>query len=195
MRTIRTKIYKFDELLVDNQQNAIEALRSQYYDHNDFAEWAIDDCSLFEPESNVLLSLFGENYNFPLIKNTRENIYFDTDRNRYLDCSQAMEITNERQFLLWLGIDRNVEGLNDIEFRIFSNNNYSSNAKIDFDDYSSDFDDLIISAQKKFDKHIESILKRIEADIDYRFTDEAIIDDIKANEYEFLKNGTIYNTK
>ena len=193
MRTIRTKIYKFDELLVDNQQNAIETLRNQYYDHNDFSSWAIDDCSLFEPNETVLFSLFGENYNFPLIKNTRKNIYFDTDRNRFLDCSQAMDVTNDEQFLLWLGIDRNIEGLGDITFTIFSHNSYNSNAKIDFDDYSSNFDDLIISAQKKFNNHIENILKRIEADIDYRFTDEAIIDDIKANEYEFLKNGTIYN--
>ena len=193
MRTIRTKIYKFDELLVDNQQNAIEAVRNQYYDHNDFSSWALDDCSLFEPEQAVLLSLFGENYNFPLIKNTRENIYFDTDRNRFLDCSQAMDVTNDEHFLLWLGIDRNVEGLGDITFTIFSFNNYSSNAKIDFDDYSSDFDELIISAQKKFDKHIESILKRIEADIDYRFTDEAIIEGINSNDYEFFKNGKIYN--
>jgi len=28
--------------------------------------------------------------------------------------------------------------------------------------------------------------------IDYRFSDEAIIEDIIANEYEFLKDGTRY---
>ena len=192
MRTIRTKVYKFDELSEQAKQVAIEEVRNEYYEYNDFANWAVDDCALFEPKEKELTELFGEDYNFPLIKNTRESIYFDTERNRFLDCEKAMQITNKKQFLLWLGIDISIEGLDEIEFNIFTPNYRNADTTIDFDNYSSDFDDVIYNAQNKFKKLIEEILKRIEADIDYRFTDEAIIEDILANDYEFLSNGKKY---
>ena len=192
MRVEILKVYKFDELSEQAKQVAIEKVRNEYYEYNDFANWAVDDCALFEPKEKELVELFGEEYNFPLIKNTRESIYFDTERNRFLDCEKAMQIANDKQFLLWLGIDTNIEGLNEIEFDIFTPNYRNADTTIDFDNYSSDFDDVIYNAQNKFKKLIEEILKRIEADIDYRFTDEAIIEDIEANEYEFLSNGKMF---
>lgn len=192
MRTIRTKVYTFDELSEQAKQVAIEEVRNEYYNYNNFANWAIDDCALFEPKEKELIELFGEDYNFPLIKNTRESIYFDTERNSFLDCEKAMQITNKNQFLLWLGIDVNIKGLDEIYFRIFTPNYRNADTTIDFDDYDSDFDDLILSAKKKFDNLIQDILKRIEQGIDYRFTDEAITEDILANEDEFLSNGKRY---
>ena len=189
MKTIITKVYKFDELSEQAKQTAIEEVRNEYYQDNDFASWAIDDCVLFEPKEKELVELLGEDYNFPLIENTRESIYFDTERNRFLDCEKAMVVTNKRQFLLWLGIDTNIEGLDEIEFNIFTPNYRNADTVIDFDNYSSDFDEVIYNAKKKFKDLIEDVLKRIEADIDYRFTDEAITEDILANDYEFLSNG------
>jgi len=192
MRTIETKVFNYEELNKEAQDNAIEAVRETYENGNDFWEWAVDDCALFEPREKELIELFGEDYNFPLIKNTRESIYFDTDRNRFLDCEKAMEITNKRQFLLWLGIDTNIEGLNEIEFDIFTSNYRNADTVINFDNYSSDFDEVIYNAENKFKDLIEDVLERIEADIDYRFTDEAIIEDIEANGYEFTEDGAIY---
>lgn len=66
MRTIRTKIYKFNELSNDAKQVAIENYRNQ---DNDFETWAIDDCSLLEPIEKELRDLFGKDYDFPLIEN------------------------------------------------------------------------------------------------------------------------------
>ena len=193
MRTIRTKVYNFNELVVDAQQNAIEAIREMYYEDNDFAHWAVDDCALFEPKHQELEELFGKDYEFPLIENTRKSIYFDTDRNSFLDCAKAMQVTNDKQFLLWLGIDTNSAGLEDISFNIFTPKHLrNADTSIEFDDYNSDYEDLILSAKEKFNNHIQDVLKRIEADIDYRFTDEAIIDDIESNEWEFYKNGKKY---
>lgn len=192
MRTVRTKVYTFNELSENAKQTAIEEVRNLYYEYNDFAEWAIDDCALFEPKHQDLEDLFGKDYDFPLVKNTRESIYFDTGRGSYLDCEKAMEITNKKQFLLWLGIDTNIKGLDEIEFSIFTPNYRNASTVIDFDNYSSDFDDVIYNAENKFKGLIQDVLKRIEADIDYRFTDEAITEDIEANEYEFLYNGKKY---
>lgn len=192
MRTIRTKVYKFDELSEQAKQVAIEEVRNEYYEYNDFANWAVDDCALFEPKEKELVELFGEEYNFPLIKNTRESIYFDTERNRFLDCEKAMQITNKKQFLLWLGIDVEDEAFENIYFEIITPNYRNASTEIAFDDYDERFGDIIDMAEEKFNSLIRDIIDRIEADIDYRFTDEAITEDILANEYEFLSNGKKY---
>ena len=192
MRTIRTKVYKFDELSEQAKQVAIEEVRNEYYKYNDFANWAVDDCALFEPKEKELVELFGEEYNFPLIKNTRESIYFDTERNRFLDCEKAMQITNKKQFLLWLGIDVEDEAFENIYFEIITPNYRNASTEIAFDDYDERFGDRIDTAVERFNALIRDIIDRIEADIDYRFTDEAIIEDIEANDYEFLSNGKKY---
>jgi hypothetical protein len=186
MRTVRTKVYQFNELNDEAKEVALNDYRNE--DH-DFGNWAIDDCALLEPQDSELRELFGVDYNFPLIENNRINIYFDTGRNRFLDCSKAIEITNDKQFLKWLGIDIDIEGLKDIEFSIFTPSFRNADTTIDFDNYSSDFDEVILLAQSKFNNHIQDVLKGIEADIDYRYSDEAITEDIEANEYEFLSNG------
>lgn len=192
MRTIRTKVYKFNELSEQAKQVAIEEVRNEYYEYNDFANWAVDDCALFEPKEKELIELFGEDYNFPLIKNTRESIYFDTERNRFLDCEKAMQITNKKQFLLWLGIDVEDEAFENIYFEIITPNYRNASTEIAFDDYDEMFEDRIETAVEKFNSLIRDIIDRIEADIDYRFTDEVIIEDILDNDYEFLSNGKKY---
>ena len=193
MRTIRTKVYKFEELVVDAQQNAIEEIRNDYYENNDFGSWAVDDCALFEPtqEELDLIGFTGE----ILIENTRESIYFDTDRNRFLDCESAMQVTNADLFLKWLGVEGELAEKTD--YKIYTPSNRNNDTTIEFSEgYSCEFSKtdfkVLENATKKFDNHIQDVLKRIEADIDYRFTDEAIIDDIEANDYEFLSNGKRY---
>ena len=192
MRVETLEVYKFNELSEQAKQVAIEEVRNEYYEYNDFANWAVDDCALFEPKEKELIELFGEDYNFPLIKNTRESIYFDTERNRFLDCEKAMQITNKKQFLLWLGIDIEDEAFENIYFEIITPNYRNASTEIVFDDYDEMFEDRIETAVEKFNSLIRDIIDRIEADIDYRFTDEAIIEDILANDYEFLSNGKKY---
>lgn len=192
MRTIEVNVYKFEELSDEAKEVAIEQMRNRYYEYNDFASWAIDDCSLFEPKHEELIRLFGKEYKFPLIENTRKNIYFNTDRNWFLDCVDAIEITNDNQFLKWLGLTDEIINNEDFSFHIFNPNYRNADTTIDFDGFDSKFDEVISNAQDKFNEHIQDVLKRIEDSIEYRFSDEAIIEDIKANEYEFLSNGEIY---
>lgn len=200
MKTINIDVYEFNELSEEAKQAAIEQIRNEYYESNDFARRAIDTCYLFEPPHQELISLFGQNFyeelnknneykDIPLIKNNRKGIYFDTGRNSFLDCAEAMEVTNKKYFLLWLGIDTNEEAFKDIYFYIFTPNYRNEDTTIEFEDFDGSFRDVVDAAKSKFDNHIQEILKRIEADIDYRFTDEAIIEDILANDYEFLVSG------
>jgi len=196
MRTIRTKVYKFDELVVDAQQNAIEKVRSEYYEDNDFASWAIDDCALLEPIEKELTDLFGTEYNFPLIKNNRK-VYFSTDRDRYIDISNAMEIQNTTQFLKWLGINES-DFLDEEGFSILDYKIGKDTIEFDTTDWSIEFtkeqETILETAKEKFEEHCEFILKGLENELDYRFTDEAIVEDIIANDYEFTKDGKIFNS-
>ena len=54
------------------------------------------------------------------------------------------------------------------------------------------FDDVIQDAIDKFEEHISDCLASIEKNIDYMFSDEAIIEDIEANGLEFTEAGLVY---
>lgn len=191
MRTVETKVFTFDELTETAKNNAIENTRQKYYEYNDFLEWAIDDCYLLEPKQQELEKLFGSNYKFPLLKNNR-SIYLSLDRNRYIDISNAIEVQDSEQFLTWLGINEidflDEDGYFVIDYEIgkdtieFNLNNWNFELSIEQEKILED-------AKEKFENHCEDILDRIEEDYEYRFTDEAIMEDINANDFEFLENG------
>lgn len=185
MKTISINIYSFNELSQESKQKAIENVRNSYYEYNDFIEWAIDDCTLLEPPYKDLKTLFGDNYNFPLLKNNRK-VYCSLDRNRYIDISNAMEVTNDFQFLTWLGL--NSELIDKVGYKIGTD----SIDIYSYEDLSESEIEVIENAVKKFKDHCQTVLNRIEENYEYRFTDEAIIEDIEANEFDFLIDGTIY---
>lgn len=196
MRIIEIKAYQFDELSDEAKEKAIESVRNSYYEynesnHNEFASWAIDDSALFEPPHKELDEMFGVDYKFPLIENTRKKIYFSADREWYLDCENAMVITNNSQFLKWLGIPDEIAG--EIVYNIFTPSGRNSSTTIDFSKYpfDSDYDSAVMDAIDKFNGHIQACLIRIEKEIDCRYSDEAIIEDISANGYEFTEDGQI----
>jgi len=110
MKVIKTKVYTFNELSEAAKEVAIEAMRESYYKYNEFASWAIDDCSLLEPDHAELTKLFGKEYNFPLLLNSRNKLYFDTGRGS-IDISNAMQVQNSVQFLQWLGLDKRLIAL------------------------------------------------------------------------------------
>ena len=186
MKTINLNVYQFNELNEEAKQKAIENIRNSYYEHNDFLEWAIDDCALLEPSHKELIALYGDKYNFPLLWNNRK-IYCSLDRNRYIDISNAMEVTNKEQFLTWLGLGS--ELIDKVNFVIGEDT-------IGFSEYDelTESEKLVLSeGAKKFEEHCQTVLNRIEADYEYSFTDEAIIEVIESNETEFLIDGSMYS--
>jgi len=195
MITIKTNIYTFEELTEEQKEKAIDSVRNKYYDHNDFAEWAIDDCSLFEPPQKELEELFGKDYKFPLLENTREKLFFSLGRDRYIDISNAMQISDDTYFLKWLGINKydflNDDGCPVLDYKIGKDTIefYTNDFNVEF---TNEQETILEKAKEKFEEHCENILNRIEYDIDYRFTDEAIIEDIHANDYQFTEQGNLY---
>lgn len=196
MRTIEIKLYYFDELTDEAKEKAIDNVRNQDGYGDDFGSWAVDDCSLLEPLHEELVGLFGEDYKFPLIKNTRKKIYFSLGRNWFLDVENAIDITNEEHFLTWLGVPKSLQ--DKTYYDIHTPNYRNSNTTIEFEkDADEDFTEeelsILEDAKVKFDNHIEDVLERIESDVEYRYSNEAVIEDIIANDYEFLENGELTN--
>lgn len=193
MRTIA--LYNYSELSEEAKKVAIESVRNSDDFGVDFGHWAVDDCSLFEPKNEEMVNLFGDKYNFPLIENTREKIYFDTDRNSFLDIAKAIKITDHEQFLNWLGINKELQ--NKTSYNIYTPQGRNSDTTLEFhwlEKISSTEKIILDKAVNKFDNHIKDILKRIKADIDYRYTDDSVAEDIEANEdaYEFYENGKLH---
>jgi hypothetical protein len=199
MKTIEVQIYYFNELSPAAKQVAIDQFRNRKIEDYSVIEWTIDDCYLFEPNYKEIKGLFGEEYTKlkkPVIANTRKNIYFDTDRNRHLDAHQAIEITNEKMFLIWLGVPE------DLQKKLFYtiSNTYGRHPDtiIEFEEGENDYEftneeNMILeNAAKKFSNHMDEVLNRIERSINYQFTDECITEEIEANEYEYTADGKRY---
>lgn len=199
MKTIEVKIYYFNELTTAAQQIAIDQFRDRKYEDSSVTEWAIDDCYLFEPRNAEMENLFGEEYiklNKPVIANTRKNIYFDTERNRHLDADEGIEITNEKMFLIWLGIPEEMH--EKVYFTIKNNWARYPDTIIKFEENDSDYhfteeeNTILENAADKFSDHMEEVLNRIGEAIDYQFTDECIAEEIEANQYEYTADGRRY---
>lgn len=199
MKTIEVQIYHFNELSEAAQQIAIDQFRQRKYEDSSVFDWAIDDCFLFEPNHKEMETLFSEEYTKlkkPVIANTRKNIYFDTERNKHLDADEGIEITNEKMFLIWLGIPEEMH--EKIYFTIKNNWARYPDTIIRFEENDSDYqftdqENVILeNAAQKFSDHMDEVLDRIEKSIDWQFSDECIAEDIEINEYEYTADGKRY---
>ncbi len=199
MKKIEVQIYYFNELSPAAKQVAIDQFRNRKLEDYSVVEWAIDDCSLFEPNYKEMEGLFGKEYTKltkPVIANTRKNIYFDTDRNRHLDVHQAIEITNEKMFLIWLGVPEEMH--EKVYFKIKNNWARNPDTIIKFEENDCDYhftdEEILIlkNAAQKFSNHMEEVLNRIEQSIEWQFSNECIAEDIEINEYEYTADGKRY---
>lgn len=188
MKTYTIDTYNFDELSKEAKEKAIENQREKYYKFNDFSYWAIDDCYLLEPKDNELDELFGKDRPEIIIKNNRK-IYFSLDRNRYINIKDAMEITSDYHFLKWLGL---TDSLIDSTFYTITEDSIIFEDITYHEELTEEEDNILRNAIDKFEEHCQDMLNKIEADIEYRFSDEAIKEDIISNEIEFTEDGEIY---
>jgi hypothetical protein len=196
MKTIELKIYYFNELTTAAQQVAIEQFRDRKYEDSSVAEWAIDDCFLFEPRE--IQALFGEEYTKlkkPVMANTRK-VYFDTEINRHLDADEGIQITNEKMFLIWLGIPEEMH--EKVYFTIKNFGGRYPDTIIQFEENECDYEftaeenKILENAAEKFNDHMEEVLNRIEQSIEWQFSDECIAEDIEINQYEYTADGKRY---
>jgi hypothetical protein len=203
MRTIT--LLRYSELSESAKTTAIQAVREDIEEDQaqDAYDWAIDDCSLFEPPHSVMVALLGEDYyernthngygQF-VFKNNRKGIEFD-DYNRDVQIAAALEITNPKMFKIWLGVP---EIFHHIGIEILDHNERTviemENPFISEDPRHGVMNSIIESASEKFEAHVEQIAIRITKGIEDYFSDENIEQKIEDGlDYEFAEEGHIVN--
>jgi hypothetical protein len=169
MKTIRTKVYSFNELNKDAKQKAIE----NNCEINIFSDWWD---SIYEDAKNVDLKITS----------------FDLDRNRHCKgefynsaISTAEKIINEH-------------GKSCETFKTATNfiaewqpifNSYMDETNEDTYE-NSDLEDRLIELETDFlHELLEDYSIILEKEYEYLTSSEAIIETILANEYDFLPNG------
>jgi len=181
MRTIRTKVYKFAELSEEAKENAINNIRDKQGEDGYF--WG-DDCI----ES---LKGFAKHFNCEL-----RGYSFDWDsagRSRVtFEVPDYMEDMAKED--LKIGIEsmgsynpETLKGHGECKFTGYmADENAADGARIAFyKDGERDVLQLLIAG---FNTWIQACV----ADYEHQQSDEAIIEDIEANDYEFYKDGTQY---
>lgn len=203
MRTIT--LLKYSELSESAKATAIQAVREDIEEDQarDAYDWAIDDCSLFEPPHKEMVALLGEDYydrnshngygQF-VFKNNRKGIEFE-DYFETVQIAEALEITNHKMFKTWLGIP---EIFHYIGIEILDHNGRTvieiENPFSTEDPRHGVINSIIDSASEKFEAHVDQIGKRIVRGIEEYFSDENIEQKIEDGlDYEFAEEGNIVN--
>jgi len=196
MRTITLLNYK--ELSQSAKAIAIEEVREEMREHETQSayDWAIDDCSLFEPPHAEMAALFGEDYydrngSQFVFKNKRKGIsfepYFET-----VQITDALEITNDTMFKTWLGIPEIFQD----HFVSVMDWNSRTIIEIEIPYMSEDPRHEVLkaignTAAEKFEAHVSSIAKRIVSGIEEYFSDENVESRIEDTNPEFDEEGHI----
>lgn len=171
MKTIEIEIYEFSELSEDAKENAIEKL----YDINVDYEWwqfAYDDAE------NIGLKITG----------------FDLGRGWYCNGEFILSACEIAQNIL------NEHGENCETYK--TANNFMKLWQLVFNEYMDENSKLYESAESENDlQYLESeflndllsdYLIMLDNEYEYLTSEKAIIETIKANEYQFTVNGEIY---
>lgn len=191
MRTIRTKVYKFEELVVDAQQNAIEEFQQNQEIHLDFfnddAKGQIEQAGFYD---NVELQ-------YSLSYCQGDGLSFS--------CNRVEESVLLSFFAEILGKDKEKTAKIIIENCSFENTGnkgshycYASTNDItfEFDDYSgtrNNIHEVVSQVEKKLAVKYFDLCKELEnqgyKDIEYQRSEENVREILIENEYEFLANG------
>lgn len=198
MRTIT--LLNYSELSESSKATAIEEVREEMRENETHSayDWAIDDCSLFEPPHAEMAALFGKAYydrnggEF-VFKNNRKGILFD-DYFETVQITDALEITNQTMFKTWLGIHEIFQEIN-IEIMDWNGRTIieMENPFMSEDPRHEVLNDIANNAAEKFEAHVSSIAKRIANGIEEYFSDENVECRIEDINPEFDEEGHIVN--
>lgn len=185
MRKFTTEhtVYSFDELSEEAKQKALENL----YDINIDYYWYYDEW----------LEEIAEEYG---IKLRWSDLCFDLDRGNYLYIDNhghgnkdVSYLEDDRKFLKKSGIDLRSKDAREIlnsgislDCKHYGGGDGRSIINTDGCDISGDTEDKL---QEAINELCDRLLKQLRDDYEYRTSEEAIIETITANEYEFYEDG------
>lgn len=174
MRTIETKVYKFDELSESAQERAIEKLWDINVDH-EWYEFTFDDAK----EIGLKIETFDISYRNNIQGKLLENAYDVAQlitKNHGEQCDThklaAKYISNWNAL-----VEKHSDGIN--------KERVSEEHEDEFDEQASDLDN-------EFERELlEEYLTILRKEYDYLTSAEAIKETIECNEYEFTKDGKL----
>lgn len=205
MRTIRTKIYSFNELSKESQANAIENYRNNNLDHDFIYNEAYDSVKAFnelfntKEGRNSWLNVYTDHINDEILELTGLRLQ------KYILNNFGYKLFKGKYYSLWSKKEKSFkyhkEGfpvLKQRYSRVIKNETSCVLTGVCYDDDILqpiyDFLELRSFDSTNFyhllNNCFDSLKKSIDNEINYRNTDECIIEEIEANEYEFLKDGT-----
>lgn len=196
MRTIRIKLYKFNELSESAKQKAIESL----YNINTGYEWykytteAFKENKDFFDITNTYFSGFSSQGDGAMFEYSGINTDFV---NKIID---SLSLPNWKKKVLKHYIYVSGDGKQRGHYyhenscshniNIESNNGaqYYRNIELLIDSVSSTIEDAIIEKYKELAKEL---YRTLEKEYDYLTSEEAIIETIEVNDYEFTQDGIL----
>jgi hypothetical protein len=202
MRTVTINLYQFDELSTEAQDKALELYKENEKENNSWtaSHWAIDDCALFEPKHHEMAALFGEDYYDKnggefMFKNHRKGIHYDLYE-RTIGIKDALEVTNDKMFLTWLGVPEKFHDHVTFEILDGSAKSYlmtylhGTGEKFEQEEIGKLVEHLS-KGEDKFSSLVSEILERIESSYEEYFSEENLKSSIESNGVEFSENGEL----
>ncbi len=186
MRTIETTVYKFDELSETAKQKALES----FYDINvDYEWWEF----IYDDAKNVGIKITG--FDLDRRKNCEGKFYDDAEEvaNKILQ-EHGDTCETYKTAKAFLGELANIESRYKGRWSQYNDETPEDEREYDdFDDYfeqEAEYD--IEDAKNDFKKYIFSdYANMLQENYEYLTSEEAIIESIEANEYEFTENGKL----
>lgn len=174
MRTITHTIYRFDELSDEGKEAAIDNLRDINVDY-DWWEFVYEDAA------NIGLRITS----------------FDLDRNRHAE-GEFMVLGGGEQVA---GLILSEHGKSDKGTYATATDylydlkklqeKYPNHEDEEHDDYHEFFEEAGLLEEQFLKLLLEDYSIMLQEEYEYKLSDEAVIETIKANEYEFYKNGKL----
>ena len=201
-------IWKFNEASPELQEKIIEKYREWKYEHDNFDDHADYDGLIYNQEKHISDADVFSDYG---------NKYYDLDRGQYIQFPD-LKIKDDKKFVEMLELPPSLGKTTDFSFSSERENNtkiifhdglsgqeleFGGNAFPDsYDDYKKYVEegdesltktqyDQLEKASEKWDDMIHQAWVNLRDNYEYQFTDEAIKEDVIANEFDFNEDGEI----
>ncbi len=187
--TRKYKVYSFKELKEEAKQTALEHFSDINVEPDGWWEddYLLDSCLPKDIKTAIQLLMFDKGHKVERLFSW-ESIYFDLDRSNYLQFKDLSVEDNEvfRKFLkipvsVWNKIEWHFEG------------NRECNTYLEFIYEEKSEHPSIEKAKAIFDELISDALSSLKKTYESLTGEESIIETIEANDYQFLKDGTVFN--
>ena len=187
MRTVKTKVYRFEELSEESQEKAL----SELADINvDYEWWDIDGLlDLTKDEMDEAEIEPGEIKDVLFSYTIRE---FDLERGQYIQFGNIV-VSNDEAFRKFLKIPKE---LWDQCSYYFENDSRNRNTYLDLqtidEEPTDEENDILERAIEIMAEKIHEAWVSLRNDYEYLTSEEAIKEAIETNEYEFCEDGKMF---